>query len=240
MGLKQKSTSFIKENFESLAHLLFPNSCLICSIELTQKEKAVCQKCLTELPETKFNSDDKENPAQQLFWGRVKIDNVFCWLQYNKDLSTKTLLHQIKYKDKPQLAQVMGGKMGLAIHKFDWIQSIDALIPVPIHPKKKFIRGYNQSEQIAIGLQGVFDIPVDNHFLKREVHTESQTKKGRFSRWDNIENAFRSTKSQKKYKHIAIVDDVITTGATMERIIEQIHKNNPEIRVSLISLAFAQ
>lgn len=235
-----KLGAIIGGNVENIIHLLFPNSCLICSAELSREEKKICISCFNDLPRTKFNSNDVDNPAQQLFWGRVNVENVFCWLSYNKDQSTKDVLHHIKYKDNPQFAQVMGAKLGEVIQQYDWVESIDALIPVPIHPKKKFIRGYNQSEELAKGLEEVLAISIDNHFLNRALHTDSQTKKGRFGRWDNIENVFRSNKNAKNYKHIAIVDDVITTGATMERIIQQIHEKNPDLRVSLISLAFAQ
>jgi ComF family protein len=240
MGVLVKSDSILGKTVSSLAHLLFPELCLICGTEISSNEKQICLSCLDEFPKSKLTADDNESPLQQLFWGRVKIENVYSWLVYSKESSTKTLLHQIKYKDNPHLARAIGTKLGKEIADFDWVKTIDAFIPVPIHPKKEFVRGYNQSEELAKGIKEIIDKPIDNLFLKRTLHTESQTKKGRFGRWDNIENAFRSNKNVAAYKHIAIVDDVITTGATMERIIHQIHKNNPELRVSLISLAFAQ
>ena len=118
-------------------------------------------------------------------------------------------------------------------------QSIDALVPVPIHPKKEFIRGYNQSEKLADGISEVLKVPVVVDFLERTKFSESQTKKNRFLRWDNVENNFKS-KNRSHYKHIAIVDDVITTGATLEVIIRTIQENNPEIRISVISLALTK
>lgn len=240
MGVSAKNRSLFTNVTSSLAHLLFPELCLICSNEIGPNEKQICTTCLDEFPKTELTEGDQESPLQQLFWGRVKIDNAYSWLTYSKDSTTKTLLHQIKYKDNPHLARAAGQKIGEEIKDFSWVSSIDAFIPVPIHPKKEFIRGYNQSEELAKGIKEIIDVPIDIHFLKRALHTESQTKKGRFGRWDNIENAFRSNKNSASYKHIAIVDDVITTGATMERIIQQIHEKNPELRVSLISLAFAQ
>lgn len=240
MGLKQKTTAFWKENLESLAHLLFPNMCLLCTTELSKREHKICHNCLIDLPKTKLTADDFESSIHQLFWGRVQIENSFAWLIFSKSSTTQTLLHHIKYKDNPQLAQTMGALMATEMEAFSWLSTVDALIPVPIHPKKKFIRGYNQSEEIAKGIQSVVNLPIDNHFLKRALHTESQTRKGRFGRWDNIEDAFRSRKQTGKYHHVAIVDDVITTGATMERIILQIHEKNPDLRVSVISLALAQ
>ena len=240
MGLVSKSSRFLTQSLDSLAHLLFPKMCLVCSGELIESEKHLCQKCLTDLPKLYLSEDDKNSTVHQIFWGRLQIENAYAWLIYNNHLSTKTILHHIKYKDRPQLARVMGEKMGAEIESYSWIKEIDALVPVPIHPKKKFIRGYNQSEELAKGLAEKLQLPVDPTFVQRSLHTESQTKKGRFARWDNIEDAFRSTSNNKDYKHIAIVDDVITTGATMERIIRQIQEKNPDLRVSIISLAFAQ
>lgn len=240
MGAKVKSKHFLNKNMESLAHLLFPKKCLICSTELNRNENHICQNCDSELPQMYLAGGDPTNPIHKVFWGRVQLEHAFAWLFYNNELSTKEILHAIKYKDKPQLARAMGEKLGEAISDFEWIKTIDALIPVPIHPKKKFIRGYNQSEEIAKGMKAILNIPIDNYFLNRNLHTDSQTKKGRFGRWDNIEDAFRSEKNKNAYQHIAIIDDVITTGATMERIIHQIQEKNPDLRISVISLAFAQ
>lgn len=235
---------FLKQKFvlykESLAHLLFPNMCLICDRELPEQLKNICSFCTENLPATHFLGDESESPVHQLFWGRIKIEHVYAWLTYKKETSTQTLLHQMKYKDKPQLARAMGEKLGEQLSNFTWINDIDALIPVPIHPKKRFIRGYNQSEELAKGMAICLKTPIDLKFIQRSLHTESQTKKGRFGRWDNIEGAFRKTDVERKYKHIAIVDDVITTGSTLEKIVHQIHEKNPDLRISLISLAFAQ
>ena len=225
---------------ENLVHLLFPDLCLVCEREIPRNQQKICSFCETELPFTHFTQSNDKSPLEQLFWGRVQIEHVYSWLTYQRETSTQTLLHQIKYKDKPQLAQTMGEKLGQQLKHFDWINEVEAFIPVPIHPKKRFIRGYNQSEELVKGLTAALNIPMDTHFIQRSLHTESQTKKGRFGRWDNIEGAFRRTNDQKTYQNIAIVDDVITTGATLERIVQQIHEKNPDLRVSLISLAFAQ
>lgn len=233
-------TKFFSSSKESLAHLLFPDICLICEGELSKETKNICPFCIENLPLTHFSENNEKSPVDQLFWGRVKIEHVFAWLTYQRDTSTQTLLHQVKYKDKPQLAVALGEKLGEQLINFHWIKDLDALIPVPIHPKKLFIRGYNQSEEISKGISTKLNIPMDIDFIQRSLHTESQTKKGRFGRWDNIEGAFRKTEVVREYKHVAIVDDVITTGSTLEKIVQQIHEKNPDLRISLISLAFAQ
>jgi ComF family protein len=238
--LSRNLTTKIKLSTESLAHLLFPNLCLVCEEELSIEMENICSFCIENLPFTHLVENNENSPVDQLFWGRIQIENVFSWLTYQRDTATQTLLHQIKYKDKPQLAVALGEKMSAELIQFDWVKDIDALIPVPIHPKKRFIRGYNQSEELCKGISSMLNIPVDNDFIQRSLHTESQTKKGRFGRWDNIEGAFRKTDVIREYQHIAIIDDVITTGATLEKIVQQIHEKNPDLRISLISLAFAQ
>jgi len=120
-------------------------------------------------------------------------------------------------------------------------KDLEALVPVPLHPKKLFTRGYNQSEKLADGISNELNIPVLKDFIVRNKNTETQTKKGRFLRWENVENKFSvGRKSNENYKHVAIVDDVITTGATLEAIIQSIQKNNPEVCISVISLALAK
>ncbi|CAN0308358.1 unnamed protein product, partial [Chrysoparadoxa australica] len=121
-----------------------------------------------------------------------------------------------------------------------WIDDVDVLGPIPIHPKKKFIRGYNQSELIARGLSEALNIPIQEDILQKHLHTISQTQKGRFARWDNLAGAFVARKEIKSVQHIALVDDVVTTGATLERIVQELKENNPDIRVSVITLALAQ
>lgn len=237
--LSRKITYIFKQIRESLAHLLFPSLCLICERELTNEMKNICPFCFDNLPRTYFDPN-KPDSVGQLFWGRIQVEKTYAWLTYQRDTGTQTLLHQIKYKDKPLLAQALGEEVGKQLKNADWIKELDVLIPVPIHPKKRFIRGYNQSEELCKGISTVLNIEIDNNFIRRSLHTESQTKKGRFGRWDNIEGAFRKTEHSKDYKHIAIVDDVITTGATLEKIVLEIHAKNPDLRISLISLAFAQ
>jgi competence protein ComFC len=224
---------------QNVLHLLFPSLCLICGKEVNEDRNVLCSFCEADLPLAFLDSQDEDNPLQQLFWGRVSISNAFAYLKFEKHLLSQELLHQIKYKDKPELANFMGRRMGEHLLQLEWMKEIDAFIPVPIHPKKAFIRGYNQSEQLSLGLSETTLIPTDNNFLTRTIHTESQTRKGRFKRWDNIAEAFKVRATSKGYQHIAIIDDVVTTGSTIERITLQLMENYPDLRVSIISLAVA-
>ena len=133
----------------------------------------------------------------------------------------------------------MGKLIGEQVKQLSSFQGIDALVPVPIHPKKEFTRGYNQSEKLADGIAEILNLPVLINYIERTKNSDSQTKKGRFKRWDNVENKFIS-KNTTNFKHIAIVDDVITTGATLEVIVRILQENNPELRISIISLALTK
>ena len=133
----------------------------------------------------------------------------------------------------------MGKLIGEQVKQLSSFQDIDALVPVPIHPKKEFTRGYNQSEKLADGIAEILNLPVLINYIERTKNSDSQTKKGRFKRWDNVENKFIS-KNTTNFKHIALVDDVITTGATLEVIVRMLQENNPELRISIISLALTK
>ncbi|MBU2020441.1 MAG: ComF family protein, partial [Bacteroidetes bacterium] len=134
----------------------------------------------------------------------------------------------------------MGQKIGGLLEHTSWFETVDVLLPVPIHPKKKFIRGYNQSEMIAEGVSKRTGKLVNTVMLERHLHQESQTKQGRFNRWDNLQNTFRTKSVSENYRHVAIVDDVITTGATIEKIAQDLRQKNPALQISIITLAVAK
>lgn len=240
---KEKRTLRLNNWFEiirSISHMIYPEVCLICTKELTTSEKSICSFCYEDLHFTHFEKYTESTSLDKLFWGRVSIEASYALLYFEKGQSTQQLLHALKYKSNPHVGIEFGRIIGRRIKKMNGFKKIDLLIPVPIHPKKEFIRGYNQSEQIANGVSEIMNIPVDPHFLKKRSHTGSQTKRGRFARWDNVVNNFMLKKNRSNPKHIAIIDDVITTGATLEALIRSIQKNYPDIRISIISLAITK
>jgi ComF family protein len=241
MKTPQQSASVRSAYFtKHLMHLFFPQLCLICEKETLLNKHSICSFCKNDLADLHIIPDTKNNIAAEIFWGRIKLDYAFSLLSYSKGNSTKTLLNRIKYRDKPELAVYMGELIGDKLIETEFAKSIDALLPVPIHPKKAFIRGYNQSERIAIGISNRIAVPVIEKGIVKSLHTQSQTKKGRFGRWDNLAGAFSANEDLKGYKHVALVDDVITTGATLERIASGLMMNNSDLRISVISLALAQ
>jgi competence protein ComFC len=238
----QKLIDFGLKNFvewkENILHLIYPNLCLNCENELSKFEDEICTICLNEVKYTSFENYQVETNLNKLFWGRIKLESTFSLFYFEKDKISQKILHQIKYKGKQDFAKKMGLLMAERLKSNPSLfETVDALIPIPLHNKKLYIRGYNQSELIANGLSEGLEIPSDTNFLSRIVHSESQTKQGRFKRWDNIVEAFHVNPNPNSYKHIALIDDVVTTGSTLESCVKLIQEQFPEMKVSIFSLA---
>ena len=228
---------FLHSKFiDGALHLIYPNECLICETELSRSELVICASCYSELHYTYFEKSKEPTSLDKLFWGRANVVSTYSMIYYEKTNSSKQLLAALKYKKRSDVGTKLGEMVGDKIEHLDLFKSIEALIPVPIHPKKNFIRGYNQSEVIANGISSKLGIPVENNFIRRATNSKSQTKLGRFNRWDNVVGKFQLA-SNCNYKHIALIDDVVTTGSTIESIIEIIHQKYPTVRISVISLA---
>lgn len=239
----QNVTAFWLKNIvewkELLLHLIFPSSCALCSRELSRFEEACCSTCVEEFKYTYYENYREPSNLDQLFWGRSPVASSFALLYFEQGSSTQQLIHQIKYKSKISLARKMGKVMGekILLNKEKYGE-IDALIPVPLHPKKEYQRGYNQSRLLAEGISSTIHTPLETASLKRIVHAKSQTTMGRFLRWDNIEAAFSVKRDQLlQYKHVALVDDVVTTGSTLEACIRKLHEANPNLKISILTLA---
>jgi competence protein ComFC len=221
-----------------LMHLIFPRTCVVCEQELSMAEKGCCSFCIDQLPFTHFEKMSEPTPLDQLFWGRVQIEQTFSLLHYEKGSAVQEILHRIKYGNDHQLAMRMGRLMAQRIKVTGLLKDVDALLPVPVHHQKRFIRGYNQSEMLAEGFGNLFSIPIEKSLVQKTKHTGSQTNKNRFLRWDNVsENFLVGNLSPPKYQHYAIIDDVITTGSTIEAMINALKQNYPELRFSILSLA---
>ncbi len=225
---------------DRLFHLIFPEKCRVCAAELAPTDMLLCPFCTLDLDYTHFEKYSDPNAIEKLFWGRVPIQRAYAHLFYRKGGSTQHILHELKYTYNAQIGHEFGKQIGNTLREQkNWLD-LDFLVPVPIHPKKEFSRGYNQSALIAKGISASMSIPVHNFGLKKVKHTASQTQKGRFLRWDNVTNNFLLNSGNNfQGKHIAFVDDVITTGATLESLIRTVLEKYPDIRVSVISLAFA-
>lgn len=219
--------------------IIYPSLCEICDRELTEDRDFICRYCSSEFDFTHYEKFD-DIPVKEIFWGRIEVEEGYSMLFYRQNSSTQKILHRIKYQSGHLLAVAMGEVLGKKIKAIKGFDSLEAIVPIPLHSKKEFIRGYNQSLKICEGIKDSAKIPIIE-LLKRKEHHESQTKKDRFDRWDNVADIFSCVdKKVASLNHVAIVDDVLTTGATMEAAIRTLKYNNPELKVSVITLAITR
>jgi len=222
---------------DDFLQFFFPELCVACGQILNKQEKVLCTRCMLHIPRTGFHKDF-ENPVSQLFWGRVKIEYTGSFFYFNKGSIYQSLIHKLKYNGRSDIGIEMGKLFGAELRKSVFAFT-DIIIPVPLHPGKLKIRGYNQSEMIARGLSASLDIPVNTDSLKRTQVTETQTRKSRFDRFRNVEGKFIVSGPEKlEGKHIIIADDVVTTGSTIEACAAAILEIRGT-RVSILTLAVA-
>ena len=224
--------------FKAFAELFFPRICRGCGNHLFEHEHEVCSNCLRKLPRTGFELID-DNPVSKMFWGRIHIEKAASLYYYRKGELLQKLLHKLKYKGNYHLGEVFGQQAGKIFLRSGFTADVDAVVAVPLHEKKRRERGYNQSEIIAKGISEVTKIPFLNGNLIRTVYTESQTQKGRFERWENVKSVFNITHEEElQGKHILLVDDVITTGATLEACASALKKAG-DVKVSIVTIGMA-
>ena len=241
MHLKiDKITAPFERYFEGFQHLIFPNVCLQCSCELSRFEKHICAFCWDKLQRTYFESYEVASGMDQLFWGRIELSETFALYFFEKEKPIQDILHALKYQFKAPLGIHFGEVMGKTIFNSNKYKKIEALIPVPIHPQKRFLRGYNQSELLAEGMATILEIPILRDVVLKKANNASQTRKNRFLRWDNASEQFCLGKIDISYQHIAIVDDVITTGSTLEAMAQLLRSHYPDLQISLLSFAIAK
>jgi ComF family protein len=223
---------------EDFISLVYPRICALCGNSLWRSEEVICQKCEYHLPKTNFHLDP-ENPVSKLFWGRTRINSACAFLHFNKGNSTQVLIHKLKYKGRKDIGILLGNRYGLYLKNSPPFSDISWIIPVPLHRKKLIARGYNQSEQFGLGLSSAMGVPVENRELIRNQETETQTKKSRFKRWENVSETFMVRDPQKlEGSHVLLVDDVITTGATIEACV-LVLAPVPGIKISIAAIAVA-
>ena len=213
--------------------LFYPEVCLACGEGLAEKEEFICTSCLYKLPKTDYHNYPT-NPLYRAFYGRAEINAAAAYCYYAKGSMVQDLVHEIKYNGKKELGTCFGKWYGAELKNTSPFSELDYIIPVPLHPKKLKRRGYNQSTCFAEGLSLSMSVPVLPFAIIRLKDTETQTNKSRFSRWENVKDIFSvEDKEQLRNKHVLIVDDIITTGATMEACIHLLR----EASVASVSVA---
>lgn len=228
----------LRELLQGLSHLFYPHLCEGCSKPLVGGEEVLCIGCENELPET-HNYNIIENETGLRFAGRVPFINAASYAYFTDEGLLQHLLHGLKYQNKQQIGTYLGRRMGRELKGASWVGDIDMIIPVPLHPAKLAKRGFNQSKLIAEGIGEMTAWPVHDHVLKRTRNTESQTRKSRNERVDNMKNAFAITDSKAvQGKHILLCDDVLTTGATLEACALALLQV-PGVRISIATVGIA-
>lgn len=225
---------------KSFLHLIFPQKCVHCEIELLEKESFICSECNINLSFTYYEKYTEHTKMDKLFWGKITIHKTYALYYFEENTVVQSILHSLKYKNNPKIGREFGKRIGERLQKITSFEDLDALIPIPMHPKKKFLRGYNQAEMLAQGISEVTNIPIQTTEVKKLKHTQSQTQKSLWERWENSENTFSSSLNADSLKHIALIDDVLTTGATMERLARAIQDKNSSLKISLITLAITK
>ena len=224
---------------KALLHLFYPELCVACGNGLISGETYICLDCKLNLPRTGFHKYSG-NPADQIFWGRFPLQRASSYLYFEKAAGVQKILHNIKYQGGKQLAKTVGQWYGTELKTIENYKDINFIIPVPLHKSKIISRGYNQSEWFAIGLSETMKIPFQNNNLLRIHKSETQTRKTRSKRWENVSEIFNVANPELlKNKHILLVDDVVTTGATLEACAQKLLSLNCGIKISIATIAFA-
>jgi ComF family protein len=234
----ERKPNIILQHLEAFVSLLFPNLCLGCGGVITAQEQVLCIICENSLPKTNFHNE-KENVVFKRLYGRIPIENATPLFYFDKGNTVQHLMHQLKYRGKKEIGTYLGKMLGADLLCVEEYKSINVVIPVPLHERKLRIRGYNQSDYFAFGIAEAMKINVLTNVIKRIEFTDTQTGKNRFERWENVKNAFVVQQPDAiKGLHVLLVDDVVTTGATLEACAQHL-LNIEDVKVSIATIAFA-
>jgi ComF family protein len=196
--------------------LFFPRYCMACSESLVKGEDILCTGCILELPKTDYHLQEG-NPIEGKLVGRIPVKYAWAFLKFRKKGTVQHLLHQLKYNNHPEIGVALGKVFGKILSDSGFTGAFDLIVPVPLHKSRLLKRGYNQSSKFAEGLSSSLKIPWDESISIRRERTSTQTKKSRMQRWENVKDVFTVSQNDRIFgKRILLVDDVITTGATLE------------------------
>ena len=219
--------------------LLFPQLCAACGNTLVANEDLICIDCRYNLPLTNFHLHDDNIVASQ-FWGKIKLEAAYSLYYFAKGGKVQNLMHHFKYRGVSRIGNILGAIAGDQLNKNEIFKTVDVIIPVPLHKSRLKERGYNQSACFAEGLATKLNIPVETDNLIRERATETQTHRSRFARFENMQQVFLVKDPQLlANKHVLLVDDVVTTGSTLEacglKLLEI-----PGLKLSMATIAYAE
>ena len=223
-----------------LLDLISPRLCVICKRRLTVTEETICARCNLHLPRTGFDRDPYENPMAKMFWGQIPVERASAFFYYESHAETANIIYELKYKDHPEIGEVMGRMMARELLLSHFFDGIDGVVPIPLAKKRERQRGYNQCLEIAKGISEITGLPVYNKVVRRNSFKGSQTKLGRWERNENVEYVFELTDTATVAgKHLLLVDDVVTTGATAIACGKQLVKAG-QVKISILTLGYAK
>ncbi|MGG9960158.1 ComF family protein [Ferruginibacter sp. SUN106] len=228
----------LKNIFSSTLHLFYPHVCTGCGSDLLEENNLLCLHCINDLPHTDF-AQFNNNPVEKIFWGRIPVTAAHSQFYFAKETLLQHLIHQLKYKNNTAIGFYLGELMGTSLLQSNRFNHIDYLVPLPLYPDKERKRGYNQAAIICNGMSEVMNVPVLKDTIIRQRFTETQTRKHRTERWENVEGSFVvKDPAIIKGKNILLVDDVVTTGATLEACGSVILQTE-EVKLYIATLAHA-
>lgn len=224
---------------KDIVHIFYPEVCLCCQNDLTTNENSICINCRHQLPLTNF-SKEPNNLVENTFYGRIQIEEATALFYFFKKGSIQELIHNLKYRNQQQVGTILGAWLGEEMLQSERFKNLDFIIPVPLHQKKLKQRGYNQVTTFGQSLSKKLNIPLNESLLKRVSSTKTQTKRLRFERWKNVQELFIVEQPESvENKHILLIDDIITTGATLEACCKAF-ENSKNIKISIACMAYTK
>lgn len=222
---------------KDILNVLFPKNCLACKSLLLQSEEILCLRCRDELPFTNEHLIT-DNATMGKFYGRVPIEFAASLLYFSKGGIIQQLIHNLKYKNHPEISLFLGNLYAHQLTKTKLLEDITAIIPVPLHKSKKKLRGYNQVDGFAQAISNLFDIEINNKILIKTIKTSSQTTKNRFQRKNKKKEVFDVdfTQITKEHNHFLLLDDILTTGNTLESCCKKLLQI-PNTKITILCLA---
>ena len=232
----KRKTSLLSD----LLDLISPRWCAICGTRLDAEESLLCARCEKELPVTPFCESPYDNWMARLFWGQFPIEKASAWFFFIPHAAPSHLIYDIKYHDQKEQGELIGQIMVERHQPYGFFNDIDAIVPLPITKKRNWMRGYNQSYQVARGISMETGIPVYNDVVERTHFTKSQTHQTAMERRINVRDAFQLVKAEKiEGKHLLLIDDVVTTGATIISCAQELAKAEG-VRISVLSIGYTK
>lgn len=226
----------LKRHLNLVLDLLFPPLCIVCNNALINQEEQLCVTCLTNLP---YLTVLEQSKVEQLFWGIIKLESAIALIHYTKDSPYTQIIKELKYNNNKSIAPFIGTLLSTKIIKEHRKHPIDALIPVPLHKEKYNKRGFNQAELIAKEISRHTGIPVVLNVLEKTENKESQTNKKKYQRWENSVSTYKvNPTSNLENKHILLIDDVLTTGATLASCAKELIETS-QCKVSIATFAIS-